>query len=714
MINTKKIQYCVLAAFAGAASPSFAAVELDPLFTDGMVLQRGDRTRVWGTASPGEKVCVRYGEPSWFFGLGDTTVETTAGEDGRWSVRFESLSACDEGRTLYVIGGDSELCLTNVVVGDVWVCSGQSNMEMPVTGDGPFWRAANHLEEVAAAQDPLLRVFRIPWRLNAINPECRVEGGPWVVAVGRENFRKAKISASAYFFGRQLRRDVKVPIGLIQVPWSGSNIQPWISYSGYVNAGLGKEVRALDHRYANAAKVKEAKDWKAKYVYSGAEFETELANWRKAFFASSPKMTAEATNKWWRAEFNDSDWEPVRDVQGDMVPSPHPWDNGKLVKGGAFPPGKDGVQWYRQSVSVKADCAGQDAELHLGNVDDEDETWFNGVKVGARGDCMAKRVYRIPARLVKPGNNVIAVRAVDLKMYGCFNMPEEQRLVLADGTSYPLAKGWKAKIEFIANTKQIGEYPTPKMGEAYCSTAMFNAMINPIARLAVTGVIWYQGCSNAGQPAYYDLHKALIADWRRAFDLPQMPFLIVQLASYEGHQPANPRKDDFYLSEPCKADYPFALTREIQARVRDDVENVGLAVTMDIGDHSDIHPRNKQDVGRRLALEAERIAYGRNVVSQGPRFAGAEFAGGKAIVSFTHAEGLTTSDGKAPGAFALGGRDGKFAWATAKIVGDRVEVSSPEVKDPVAVRYAYVSYRGDCNLVNGAGLPAEPFRFQVK
>ena len=301
-MNTKKIKYCVLAAFAGAASSSFAAIELNPLFTDGMVLQRGDRTRVWGTAAPGEKVRVRYGEPSWFFGLGDTTVETTAGEDGCWSVRFGSLSACDEGRTLHVIGGDSELCLTNVVVGDVWVCSGQSNMEMPVTGDGPFWRAANHLEEVAAAQDPLLRVFRIPWRLNAINPECRVEGGPWVVAVGRENFLKARISACAYFFGRQLRRDVKVPVGLIQVPWSGSHIQPWISYPGYVNAGLEKEVRDLDRRYANAAKVKDGKDWRAKYAYSGTDFETGMANWRKAFFASDPNTTAEATNKWCRAD----------------------------------------------------------------------------------------------------------------------------------------------------------------------------------------------------------------------------------------------------------------------------------------------------------------------------------------------------------------------------------------------------------------------------
>ena len=691
------------------ASQSALAVEVSEFFTHDMVLQRDKPAAVWGRAAAGEKVCVRYGEPSWFFGLGDTTVETTAGADGRWRVELKPMAACAEGKALHVIGERGETCFTNVVVGDVWVCSGQSNMQMPLSGDNPFWRAANHLDELANCGDPLLRVIRIPWRTNGVRPEEDLEpAGPWY-AVSPETALKNELSACAYFFGRQIRRDEKIPVGLVQVPWSGSSIKPWISLEGYRAAGLESFVRQIE---GFAKRMKDPKANPLDCCYSGRDAARQQAAWRARFDGFDPAATGAALANWARADYDDSAWKACPDVQGDMVPSPHPWENGKLVKGGAFPPGKDGVQWYRQAVTLTPAQAGGDAELHLGNVDDEDTTWFNGEKVGSCTYCMAKRVYRIPARLIRPGRNVIAVRAVDVKMYGCFNMPEEQRLVLCDGKAIPLAKGWKERIEYVVDPGKIGTMPTFDVWRSAKPSAMYNGMIAPFASAAVKGVIWYQGCSDAGQPEYWDWQKALIASWRTAFRDESLPFIVTELSGYEGHQPANPRADDFWKALPCKPskDVSFAVTREIQSLASRRIPNVGVAVTIDIGNHSDIHPRNKQDVGRRLALEAERIAYGRDVVSRGPTFRGAAFDGGVATVSFDHADGLATSDGLEPGAFALQDEKGVWHWAKAKIAGETVVVSAPDVAKATAVRYAWAMYRGDCNLVNGAGLPADPFR----
>ncbi len=653
---------------------------LHRIFSSHMVLQRREPLRISGTAEASRCVLVHFN---------GKTQEATADKNGEWIAEFPAMEAGGPYELL-VEGCDKSkiIRLDDILIGEVWLCSGQSNMQMPVKG-GRFWQVRNSDKEVKNANHPQLRLFEVKRIVSPGKILPDVPGGSWQ-ACTPESVRL--FSAAAYFFGRQLQKDLGVPVGLIHASWGGTPIEPWISESAYEKANR-HEIEAI--RFAKAPSPEQ----KERLRKSQEKVQREMDRWTERFLQSDPARSREA-QAWKQPSYDDSAW------SASKKPAP-------------FPDNIDGVGWYRHSVEIPPSLAGRDMILHLGVVDDCDETFFNGVQIGRTdtrtpGYWTAQRVYPIPGKLVKAGKNGIAVRAIDHFSGGGFRSPGYLE-VKGSGEKISIAEGWKFKLEFAVDPKKIGPRPVlpahhQNLKSPSFPATLFNSMIAPWTRYPIRGIIWYQGCSNAGSMDYYPLHKLLIQDWRRQWNNPEMPFLLVQLAGFEKHTPVTRLPDDYWKKKAPMESVPYALTREIQAEMCN-LPFTGMAVAMDVGDHSDIHPADKQTVGYRLAKEAERVAYHADHASQGPVYAGMKAEGGKIRVFFRNVgKGLTTKDGKAPGAFAIAGKDGRYVWADAVIDGDTVVVSSESVKEPVGVRYAWVQYRGDVNLCNRDGFPAVPFR----
>ena len=653
---------------------------LHKVFSSHMVLQRQTPLRISGTAEANKSVLVRFN---------GKTREALADQNGEWVAEFPAMEAGGPYE-LTVEGRDKSrtIRLDDILIGEVWLCSGQSNMQMPVKG-GRFWQVRNSDEEVKNASHPQLRLYEVKRVVSPGKIRTETDGSSWR-ACTPESVRQ--FSAAAYFFGRQLQKDLGVPVGLIHASWGGTPIEPWISESAYEKANR-HEIEAIRFAKAPSAEQKE------RLRKSQEKVQRQMDRWTERFLQSDPMRSREA-QAWKHPSYDDSAW------SASEKPAP-------------FPDHIDGVGWYRHSVEIPASLAGRDMILHLGVVDDCDETFFNGVSVGQTdtrtpGYWTAQRVYPIPGNLVKAGKNVIAIRAIDHFSAGGFSRPGYLK-VKDSGEKISIAKNWKFKLEFAVDPKKIGPRPVlpayhQNLKSPSFPATLFNSMIAPWTRYPIRGVIWYQGCSNAGSMDYYPLHKLLINDWRRQWNNPEMPFVLVQLAGFEKHTPVNRLPDDYWRKKAPMESVPYALTREIQAEMLK-LPFTGMAVAMDVGDHSDIHPADKQTVGFRLAKEAERVAYHAKGVSQGPMYAGMKAENGKIRVFFKNTgKGLTTKDGKAPGAFAIAGKDGKYVWADAVIDGDTVVVSSKSVKDPVNVRYGWVQYCGDVNLCNRDGFPASPFR----
>ena len=653
------------------------------VFGSHMVLQREKPITISGTAEPGKVVKAT---------LAGKSVYAEADKNGEWEAVFPAMKAGGP-YVLEIVGKDGKPTVFNdILVGEVWICSGQSNMQMPVMG-GKFWRVKNAEQEVKNANHPNIRLFNVPRSKSPGYLQKEIKGS-WTLCTPES---VKDFSAAGYFFGRQLNKDLNVPIGLIHASWGGTRIEPWISEAAYIEAGRDE---------ANLVKAARtpSKEQEQKLKKAQADYQIKFNNWLKAFHNTNPAATAKA-KEWKNPSFNDSKWE-------------------KAVLPGGIPVEVDGVGWFRHSVNLPAEWAGKDLVLNLGAVDDCDETFFNGVKVGETGAekegyWAQNRRYTVPGKLVKAGKNVIAVRVADhFSNGGLMGSEKTMYVTLKQGKAkrIAIAKDWKFKMEFAANMKKLGPRPsTPAMlsgginSPSYPST-LFNSMIAPWTKYPIRGAIWYQGCSNAGSADYYPLHKILIKDWRKQWNNPEMPFILVQLAGFESHRPNRRLADNYWTKKAPLDRVPYALTREIQAEMLR-LPNTGMAVAMDIGDHSDIHPADKQTVGYRLAKEAERIAYHSGKVSQGPLFKSMKIEGNKIRLFFTNVgKGLSTKDGKKPGAFAIAGKDGKYVWADAVIDGSTVVVSSPKVKEPKNVRYAWVQYRGDVNLCNKDGFAASPFR----
>lgn len=654
------IAIAIAGAWLGWVGAVAADIKLPAIIGDHMVLQQGAPAPIWGQADPGEAVTVSFAGQE---------ARTVAGADGRWLVRLQPLRATPDapGQSL-TVAGKNTVTLRDVLIGETWLCSGQSNMQMPVSG------CFDATQEIARAGLPKIRLFTVA-NQTAPRPQDDCQG-QWVVCAPET---VGSFSAAGYFFGRHLHQTLGLPIGLINSSWGGTIAEAWVS-SAALRTNLPEFHSALDELDKPAATLaQELANYQAKKtVWDAASAE----------FYRMEEDRATVTNT--APDFDDHAWKPMT--------LPANWEAAGL-------PGLDGMVWFRKSVEIPAAWAGRDLMLRPGPIDEVDVTWFNGVVVGARGNSRTRdlkywnqpREYRVPGNLVKAGRNVIAIRVSDANGEGGIwgTSAESMRVELADAPEtqrLPLAGEWRYEVAFVLPPQP----PNPNAPNR--PSVLFNAMIQPLIPFAIRGAIWYQGESNASRAMQYrTLLPTLITDWRARFGVGDFPFLIVQLANFM------PRSEQ-------PEESAWAELREAQTLTTTRLPKVGQALAIDIGDAQDIHPRNKQEVGRRLGLIAETLAYDRQVASSGPRFTGMQVTtNGQAVLSFSHTDGGLQVKGEALTGFAICGADKKFVWAQARIMGEQVVVSAAAVPQPVAVRYAWGNNPA-CTLINGAGLPAVPFR----
>lgn len=672
--------FLIICSAACIASSLFAALKVDMVFSSNMVLQQQCPIAFFGTADKGSSVNVEFN---------GKTVSAKTDKDGNWRAEFPAMKAGKTNYTVRISDGKTKIELKDIVVGEVWFCSGQSNMGMRL---GKTYRrgstATNCAWEVAHADYPEIRyAFQKRCSSPAAEADAKYEAASgWVKCSPKVAHY---FSATAYFFGRELYKDLDIPIGLITSAVGGSAIQPWISIDGFKAANIRQDFKGMEIFFDGGASGQKHYLNKERMRYQEA-----MKKWQPLFEKAGEKAKQQ-TRDWKNRDFDDSAWEKA--VQ-EIIPSQYI------------------VRWYRTKFKLRNKMKGKTLNFHMDKGGEKIEIWLNGKSIAAWETYTPEedkkvRLQITPDMLNQNGENVLAVRAVYL--YGWVSGAMRDNVIFHSHFSLGKTKAnfshkWKTKDEFVCTHKETSGSRVPQFLR-YKSlhtfpTNLYNGMVAAWTKLPVRGVIWYQGCANSGKEHYYPLHKALIADWRTKWSNPDMPFLIVQLAGYEPSRAKN-----WKTSDP-NSPSGFAFTRDIQQQMLK-IHNVGLACTIDIGEADNIHPGNKQDVGKRLALEAKRMVYGKNIVSRGPLFKSATPEKGAIRVHFENTgNGLKTSDGLAPGAFAVAGADKKFVWADAKIDGNTVVVSSPKVAVPKYVRYAYAGYRGDCNLQNSEGLPAYPFR----
>ena len=663
--------------------PTAGAFDFYHIFTSHMVLQQQKPIVFSGTADAGKSIQISF--------AGRTRL-VSADARGVWQAEFPAMTAGMEPLTVVLSGaaGTADKILEDVLVGEVWMCSGQSNMQMPVWDDNdPYFRAEGGKEAMESADFPALRLFNsMAWRRTSHFEPLEDENGPgWEVCTPQsvETF-----SAVGFFFGRELLQDLDVPVGLIATPWGGTIIEAWISRDKFLQE--------------NCTELLKNRDWMAKCAAAPDDEESakmimkSFSEWLERFHACG-KDQEELGKLYLQKDFDDSDWDSDP-VSGRRQAVP-------------------GRKILRCTLDLPEELAGSGLELHLDAINDVDITFFNGTEVGRTSinqpDYWAfHRVYKVPAELVQKGRNVIAIAVDNHFSIGGLIPADAPRWAVSDARpdqKLPL-EVWKGRTLWNAS-RDIGERPTTILSESNIPCTLFNGMMNPWFKYAVRGVIWYQGCSN-NDKNYYALHRYLIDDWRTRWGDPEMPFLLVQLAGYRQNTPAERGDEDAWRTLPQPEECRFPIIREIQQLIARDVPNTGIAAAIDVGDQYNIHPADKKTPAHRLACEAKRLAYGKEIVSRGPEYDRFEIEGSAMRIFFKHTySGLTTRDGKAPGAFFISGKDGILHRAEAVIEGDTVLVSSDQVSDPRRVRYAFCDYCGDCNLMNKEGFPALPFRTDV-
>lgn len=640
----------LLFVFVGAVH---AEVRLPAIIGDNMVLQQGTKVRIWGNAKAGERVIVTFEKKS---------AETVADALGRWQVFIGPLK--NGGPAELIVKGDNTLTVKNVLVGEVWLCSGQSNMEWPLAN------TIGGAETVAQANYPEIRMFRVEHHTSA-EPLAAIEGH-WIVTTPDE---AAHFSAVGYFFGREIYQRLKVPVGLINSSWGGTPAEAWTSREALV---ASTELKPILDRYESSLTMLP----QAKEAYAQA-----LSQWEEK------NLYIDAGNKGEALGYADlatstADWSKM-----DL---PQQFETAGLLI--------DGAVWFRRVLELPESWAGKDLVLNLTSVDDQDVTYFNGKKVGSIGretpnSYMVPRKYVVPGALVHGGRNVIAVRVFDSAGEGGFSRGGAMSLAPKGAAEVISLRGaWDYKVELALEPKHPDWGSRPEavgVSNQNNPSVLYNAMIAPLVPFAIRGAIWYQGESNAGRAYQYrTLFPIMIRNWRSAWG-HDFPFYFVQLANWHANK-----------AEPDESDW--AELREAQTMTLREPQT-GMAVTIDIGDENDIHPRNKLDVGRRLAAWALAGTYGEKVIPSGPLYDRFTIEGDKVRIRFKHGAGLKTSDGGPVKGFAIAGEDRRFVWADARIDGDAVIVSSPKVMKPVAVRYGWAD-NPIANLYNSAGLPASPFR----
>jgi sialate O-acetylesterase len=624
-----------------AAGEPAALPLLSPLFGEHMVLQRGKADRLWGWAATGAEVRVD---------LAGRTATATAGADGRWEVSIEPPPA--GGPYTLRLDGPQHLEFRDVLVGDVWLCGGQSNMELGLD------RARNSADEVKNSTHAAIRLFRVASQ-PAYAPAA-VPRGEWRLCEPASFEHDGGFSAVAYYFGRKVQETTGIPIGLVQDASGGSPAESWMS----------RETLSSMPYFAPALVEIDRLRARGGPVYG---------NFVMPWFDEFDRGVADG---WAATGFDDKGWSPV---------SLH------TAFADLGVPGTPAVAWFRREITLPEKLPPGPAKLQLGIVEKMDTAWLNGRWVGASAWVENPRDYAVPDGVLRPDRNQITLRVLKTAPDGGFRSPAGQlRLELGDGTVIPLEGAWKAALGVDARPP----HPLPLGYENWPTmpAVLYLGMLRPVAPLALKGAIWYQGEANFTRAAQYrTLLPALIADWRRLFGQDDLPFYIAGLPVFMARRDQPPTGDG------------WTELREAQALTARSVPHTALAVTVDTGEADNLHPKEKQPVGERLALCALRDTYGLRVVSEGPTFARMDVEPGQLRLHLTHADGGLVVKGDRLGEFAVAGADHVWHWAEAHLDGDTVVVTSPQQPKPVAVRYAWQA-NPLATLYNGAGLPAVPFR----
>lgn len=615
-----------------------AQLKLPALISDGMVLQRDAAVKIWGWSSPNDSIQIK---------INTLTYSCLADDSGQWSTQLDSFKAGGPHQ-IEISNQDTSVVIKNVLFGDVWICSGQSNMELTMERASPLYP-----DEIANANIDQIKYFRVPYSYNFQKSETDLKSGKWI-AVSPETIRS--LSAVSYFFAKALYIKYQVPIGIINSSMGGSPIQAWMSEEA---------LRKFPEHF------EELQQFKSDSLIAAIEASDRRINenWHQ-------KLNREDQGRkenWHQPQLNTSTWKTL------TIPGYWSSEDDQPMNGSV---------WFRKEFTID-EISNTTYKLELGRIVDADSVFINGQFVGTTSYQYPPRRYEIPSTILRKGKNLISIRVISQRGKGGF-VPDKAYQISNESDTIQLAGEWYYKIGTQMESLPEQTFIRWKAG------GLYNGMLAPLTNYTAKGVVWYQGESNASHPETYKaMLQEMIYDWRSAWEQPELPFVIAQLPNYlearEQPQSSN-----------------WALLREAQSQVVQ-LPNTGFSVNIDLGEWNDIHPLNKKDVADRLALVAEKIAYQEQSEFSGPYFREMKVKGRKVVLTFDHSAGMFAS-GSAPAGFAIAGSDQQFHWATAVIQNNQVILKSNKVKKPVAVRYAWADNPEKANIYNTSGLPMAPFR----
>ena len=620
---------------------AFAQVRLPQLVRDSMILQRDAKVKIWGWASPKEKIQISFQNKKY---------KTTADENGNWNVLLAPMKAGDP--YTMKIDAKNHIVLNNILIGDVWICSGQSNMVHQMA-----LHSVRYADDIVNANYPEIRQFWIPMLTDLQKPYDDLPPGYWKSA---NPVDVLQFSAVAYFFAKKLYEKYHVPIGLINSSVGGPSIQSWMSEESLKN---------IPSIFSTIEKNKDTA-----YVNSI----NRNAVLKNAAIKRPQDKGLNAAKPWY-----DTSYIPVGSRNINV---PGYWEDQGIRN-------LDGIVWYRREIDVPSSMTNAPAKIFLGRIVDADFVYLNGKLIGNTTYQYPQRRYKIPNGLLKSGKNLLVIRIINYAGKGGF-VPDKPYSLIANGDTIDLKGTWQYRVGSVFSPYQNS---IPGFSYEYQPTALYNAMIAPLLNYTIKGFLWYQGEGSINEVSEYGKRlTTLINDWRDKWQEGNLPFLYVQLPNFGDMQ-----------YKPVESSW--AELREEQLKTLS-VPNTAMAVAIDLGEWNDIHPDRKKEVGERLALAAEKLAYGENIVYSGPIYQSSTIDTNKIKITFTNVgSGLITNDGEELSEFAIAGPDKKFVWAKAKIDGDKIIVWSDDIANPMYVRYAWADNPVNPNLYNKEGLPASPF-----